>query len=85
MAIPSSGYGIATISNPDSALTDFTLMIDLSRMSASWWADAEDTDATRGRASKNDGTTELATDWIVLKPDGCVLNGQDLLHQAEHR
>ena len=64
MAIPSTTYDIATITNPTSALTDFTLMIDLSRMSSAWWAEVDTSDGTRGRASKNDGTTELATDWI---------------------
>jgi len=64
MAIPSTTYDIATATNPTSALTDFTFMIDLSRMSAAWWAEVDTSDGTRGRASKNDGTTELATDWI---------------------
>jgi len=64
MAIPSGGYDSATISNPSSALTDFSLIIDLSRMSADWWGDVNTSDGTRGRASKSDGTTELACDWI---------------------
>jgi hypothetical protein len=64
MAIPATTYDIATATNPSSALTDFTFMIDLSRMSAAWWAGVNTSDGTRGRASKSDGTTELATDWI---------------------
>jgi hypothetical protein len=65
VAIPTAGgYDSATISNPSSALTDFTLIIDLSRMSSSWWSDVNTSDGTRGRASKSDGTTELACDWI---------------------
>lgn len=64
MALPSSGYDIATISNPTSALTDFSLIVDLSNMTASWWAAVDTTDGTRGRASKADGVTELACDWI---------------------
>ena len=63
MALPATGYGTATISNPDGALTDFTLMIDLSRMHASWWAAVDTADGTKGRAAKSDDT-ELATDWI---------------------
>lgn len=63
MALPATGYDLATISNPSSALTDFTLVVDLSRMSSSWWADVNTSDGTRGRAAKSDGT-ELACDWI---------------------
>ncbi len=66
MAIPTSGYDSATISNPDSALTDFTLMIDLSRMSSSFKSAWNTNDNGRGRACKSDGTTELACDWIDL-------------------
>ena len=63
MALPTTLYDTATVLNPSSALTDFTLMVDLSRMTAAWWAAAENTQATRGRAAKDDGT-ELACDWI---------------------
>jgi hypothetical protein len=64
MAIPATTYDIATITNPSSALTDFTLIVDLSRMSAAWWTANNTTDGTRGRVSKGDGITELAADWI---------------------
>jgi hypothetical protein len=64
MALPSSTYDIATISNPSSALTDFTLIVDLSTMSSAWWSAVDTSDGTKGRASKGDGTTELACDWI---------------------
>jgi len=60
---PSTTYDTATVLNPTSALTDFTLMVDLSRMSSAWWSAAESIDATNGRAAKDDGT-ELACDWI---------------------
>jgi len=63
MPLPTTTYDTATVLNPSSALTDFTLMVDLSRMSAAWWAAAENIDATNGRAAKDDGT-ELACDWI---------------------
>lgn len=62
--LPSSGYDLATVTNPSATLTNFTLLIDLSTMSASWWSAAEDTAATRGRAAKDSGPTELAVDWI---------------------
>jgi len=64
MSIPATTYDIATITNPSSALTDFTLIVDLSRMSSAWWSAVNASDGTRGRASKSDGTTELACDWI---------------------
>ena len=64
MALPTTTYDTSTMANPVSALTDFTLMIDLSRMSAAWWtANGTEADGTKGRAAKDDGT-ELATDWI---------------------
>jgi hypothetical protein len=65
MALPSTGYDTATVTNPGSALTDFTLMVDLSKASASWWAVVDTADGTKGRAAKSDGT-ELATDWITF-------------------
>ena len=64
MAIPTTTYDIATATNPSSALTDFTFIVDLSTMSAAWWAEVDTSDGTKGRASKSDGTTELACDWI---------------------
>lgn len=54
----------ATVTNPSSALTDFSLIIDLSDMPSSWWAAVDTTDGTRGRVYKGDGTTRLAADWI---------------------
>ncbi len=64
MAIPATTYDIATISNPTTALTDFTLIVDLSNMSAAWWLAVDTSDGTKGRVSKGDGVTELASDWI---------------------
>jgi hypothetical protein len=63
MALPATTYDTATASNPSSALTDFTLMVDLSRMSSAWWSAVDTSDGTKGRAAKNDGT-ELAVDWL---------------------
>ena len=66
MAIPASGYDSATISNPSSAETDFTLLIDLSTMSADFKSNWNTDTGGYGKAAKNDGTTELATDWINI-------------------
>lgn len=63
MALPSTGYTTATVDNPSSALSDFTLMVDLSDMPSNWWSAVDTSDGTKGRAAKDDGT-ELATDWI---------------------
>jgi hypothetical protein len=64
MALPSTTYDTATLVNPGSSLTDFTLIVDLSRMSAAWWAAVDTSDGTKGRAAKDSGPTELACDWI---------------------
>ena len=64
MAIPATGYDEAVIANPGGALTNFTLLIDLSRMTADWWSAVTTSDGTKGRAAKSDGTTELACDWL---------------------
>lgn len=63
MSLPASNYASATLVNPTAALSDFPLLVDLSRMPAEWWAAVDTTDGTRGRAAKGDGT-ELACDWI---------------------
>lgn len=60
----SGSYANATVTNPSSSLTDFSLLVDLSRLPQSWWDDVDTSDATKGRASKGDGTTELAVDWL---------------------
>ena len=57
-------HALATIDNPSSALTDFTLLVDLSNMPSSWWAAVDTSDGTRGRVYKGDGTTRLSCDWI---------------------
>ena len=64
MALPATTYDTATLVNPGSSLTDFTLIVDLSRMSAAWWAAVDTSDGTKGRAAKDSGPTELACDWI---------------------
>ena len=64
MALPATTYDTATLVNPGSSLTDFTLIVDLSRMSAAWWAAVNTSDGTKGRAAKDSGPTELACDWI---------------------
>lgn len=62
-------HALATVSNPDSSLTDFTLIVDLSDMPASWWSAVNTSDGTRGRVYKGDGTTRLACDWIAFDDD----------------
>jgi len=64
MALPATTYDTATLVNPGSSLTDFTLIVDLSRMSAAWWTAVDTSDGTKGRAAKDSGPTELACDWI---------------------
>ena len=64
MTLPATMYSKNTIPNPTSALTNFSVMIDLANMGADWWtANGTEADGTKGRAAKDDGT-ELATDWI---------------------
>lgn len=63
MPLPATIYDSATFVPPTADLTDFTLLVDLSRMSAAWWAAVDTSDATRGRAAKSNGT-ELAVDWL---------------------
>ena len=65
MALPETGYDLATITNPSGALTDFVLLVDLSRMSATFKAAWNTSANGYGRAAKADGT-ELACDWINL-------------------
>lgn len=57
-------HALATITNPSSALTDFTLIVNLANMPAGWWSAVDTADGTKGRVFKGDGTTELASDWI---------------------
>ncbi len=57
-------HDLATIDNPSSALTDFTLIVNLANISASWWAANDTAVGAKGRVFKADGTTELAADWI---------------------
>lgn len=64
MTLPTAGQAAdATAATPSSSVTDFTVMIDLSRMPAAWWADVDTSDGTRGRAGDGAGA-EYAVDWI---------------------
>lgn len=63
MTLPATIYALATLVNPTAALSDFSLLVDLSRMPAAWWAAVDTSDGTRGRAAKGD-ETELACAWI---------------------
>src|SRR6056297_3267170 len=57
-------HALATVTNPGSAQTDFTLIVDLADMPANWWSAVTSSDGTRGRVYKGDGSTRLAADWI---------------------
>jgi len=59
-----ASHALATVTNPSAALTDFTLLVDLSDMPANWWSAVDTSDGTRGRVYKGDGSTRLACDWI---------------------
>lgn len=67
---PATGYASATPDAPGGAITGFTFCVDLADMPASWWTEAENVDATRGRVFRNDGTTELACDWVAYDHAG---------------
>ena len=62
MALPNTGFATQSVT-AGGALTDFTLIVDLSDMPADWWTENDTADGTKGRAAKDD-ETELATDWI---------------------
>lgn len=65
MALPGgTNYDLATVTNPNSALTDFTLIVDLSTMSSNWWSLVDTADGTKGRAAIHASGTEVACDWI---------------------
>jgi hypothetical protein len=62
-------YYEATLPNPTAALTDYSVVIDLSGMPAGFWSTVDTTDGTKGRATKEDGT-ELPCDWIAFDNSG---------------
>lgn len=64
-----ASHALATVTNPSVSLTDFTLLIDLATMPASWWSTVDTSDGTKGRVYKGDGETELASDWINFDDD----------------
>ena len=59
-----ASHALATVTNPDAALTDFTLIVDLSTLPQDWWDAVTDSDGTKGRVYKSDGSTRLACAWI---------------------
>lgn len=67
-ALPSTGYATQGVM-AGASLIDFTVIVDLSNMPASWWAEVDTSDGTKGRAAKED-LTELATDWINFDDTG---------------
>ena len=68
-ALPTGeGYLEITLPAPDSAISNASILVDLSdhTLNSSWTAQWNTNSNGYGRASKEDGTTELATDWIDL-------------------
>jgi len=64
MALPTTTYAKATITNPAQILNDFLFIVDLSTLPDSWWDEVNATDGARGRAAKDSGVVELSTDWF---------------------
>jgi hypothetical protein len=60
---PSTGYATQG-RTAVGTLTDFTVIVDLSDMPAAWWTANDTATGSKGRAFKDDGSTELASDWI---------------------
>ena len=65
MSLPTTDYDIATLVNPTSTLTNFTLMIDISRMTSEWKALFNTSVGGYGYASDGDGN-QLSCDFIGL-------------------
>lgn len=65
--LPSTGYDTAPATGSAAISTQpgFSQIADLSRLSESWWAKAEDTSPTRARVWSEDGTAEYAFDIIA--------------------
>jgi hypothetical protein len=63
MSLPTSGYDLYSVQNPAGDVTNFPFYVDLSLMSASWWAAIDTTDFTKGRAAIHASETELACEW----------------------
>lgn len=63
MTLPASGYDVYPVPNSTGDVTDFPFYVDLSLMSADWWAAIDTTDWTKGRAAIHASETELATEW----------------------
>lgn len=69
MPVPSTGYDLATPDNP-AGVIDWSAIVDLSNMSASWWAAVDTSDGTKGRVYLDAGPTEMACDWIDFDNSG---------------
>ena len=63
-------YAESTLTNPGTALTSFALLVDLAELPQDWWDAVTSSDGTKGRASKGDGSTEVACDWIDFDDSG---------------
>ena len=63
--MPAAGYDLVTLTNPDSAMTDMVVYIDLSGLSAFFKLNWNTNANGYGRVFKENGV-ELASDWINL-------------------
>lgn len=66
MSIPATGYDSFSHTNNTGGSVNYVFFIPLSIMSATFKTNFNSSDKGRGRAAKNDGTTELATDFIDI-------------------
>ena len=67
MALPAgTDYDLATVTNPGSALTDFTLIVDLSNCTSDFKSGWNTDSNGYGRAAIHASGTELPCDWIDL-------------------
>ena len=64
MSLPSTGFDLATIPAPSADITGFSPIIDHANDSASYIADINTTDGTRGRIAKHSDGSEYAKDPI---------------------
>lgn len=70
MALPTgTGYAEATATNPSNSLTDFTLLVDLSKMPSEWWNAIDTSDKEKLRVADESGT-ELPRDVISFTDNG---------------
>lgn len=63
-ALPTGLFARAPATNPTAVLNNFIFIIDLSTLPTTWWDEVDTTIGAKGRAAKDVGAIELATDWF---------------------